>query len=188
MDIKSAKKRKDNITSIYNRALLTRNITLPISNIGTNLKETLEQFISFHYEGKCIVEGFVKSQSTKIVTFSSGEITRGNMITFVVTFECEICYPVEGMIISCIAQNITKAGIKAGSADETPSPIVVFVAKDHNFNNEYFSQIKIDEIFNIRVIGQRFELNDDYVSVLGEITRPVTLFKDHQKPKILIED
>jgi hypothetical protein len=182
------RKRKDKITSIFTRGLLTRNITLPISNIGNNLKETFEKFIAFHFEGKCMVEGFIKSGSTKIITYSSGEITRGNMINFIVTFECEICFPVEGMVISCIAKNITKAGIKADSADEQPSPIIVFVAKDHNYNNELFSQIKVDEIFSIRVIGQRFELNDSYVSVLGEVIKPKSLFKEQAKPKIIIEN
>jgi DNA-directed RNA polymerase subunit E'/Rpb7 len=187
MEIKYQKKKDARINSIYSRGLLTRNVVLTINNVGSALKETLENYISYNYEGKCVTEGFIKHQSTKILTFSSGEITRGNVITFVVTFECEICFPVEGMLISCIAKNITKAGIKAESSQDQPSPIVVFVAKDHNYNNDLFSEIKVDDTFTIRVIGQRFELNDSYVSVLGELTKPAFVPKDDKRPRIVIE-
>ena len=190
MDRKVFKKKKDKLSSMFSRSLLSRDVTIPMSNIGDNLMNTLEQFIAFHFENKCVIEGFVKAGSIKIVTFSSGEVIRGNMIKFNVVFECEICFPVEGMLISCVAQNITKAGIKAASADETPSPIVVFIARDHNYNNTAFSNVKLDEIFTVRVIGQRFELNDKYISIIGEVVPSVTGQKDppkHKaKPKIVI--
>jgi hypothetical protein len=48
------KKRKDmKISSIYNRGLLSRTIVLPMDMIGSNIKETLETYISFNFEGKC---------------------------------------------------------------------------------------------------------------------------------------
>lgn len=194
MDRKVLKKKKDKLTTMFSRSLLSRDVTIPMSNIGDNLMNTLEQFIAFHFENKCVIEGFVKAGSTKIVTFSSGEVIRGNMIKFNVVFECEICFPVEGMLISCVAQNITKAGIKAASADETPSPIVVFIARDHNYNNTAFSNVKLDEIFTVRVIGQRFELNDKYISIIGEVVpsvsgqKEITKSKPKGKPKIVIAD
>jgi len=186
MEIKSNKRRNNKIASIYSRGLLTRNISLSLSNIGGNISGTLETFIKFNYEGKCMVEGYIKPDSIKIITFSSGEVTRGNLVSFIVTFECLICFPVEGMIINCIAKNITKAGIKAQSADEDPSPIVVFIAKDHNYNNDQFSEVKIDDEISVKVIGQRFELNDKFVSIIGELSRPIIFNKE--KPRIVIED
>jgi DNA-directed RNA polymerase subunit E'/Rpb7 len=180
------KRRKEKIISIYSRGLLTRNISLPLSNIGMNISGTIETFIKFNYEGKCMVEGYIKPDSVKIITFSSGEVIRGHFVSFVVTFECLICFPVEGMIIKCIAQNITKAGIKAESYDEHPSPVVVFIAKDHNYNNDQFSEVKINDEISVRVIGQRFELNDKYVSIIGELIRPIIFNKE--KPRIVIED
>ena len=178
---KFVKRKKDKIISIYSRALLTRNVSLPISNIGANISSTIELFIRHNYEGKCVVEGYIKPNSVKLITFSSGEITRGNLVSFSVVFECQICFPVEGMLVNCIAKNITKAGIKAESSDETPSPIVVFIAKDHNYNNDLFSDVKIDDEITVRVIGQRYELNDSYVSIIGELARPILINKD--KPK-----
>jgi len=196
------KRREVRISSVYSRCLITRNIVLPITAVGKNILEVIEQNVSVNFEGKCIVEGFVKPVSTKIITYSSGIISRGINITFQVVFECDVCFPVEGMLISCVAKNITKAGIRADSADAVPSPVIVFVAKDHNYSNDLFSEIKEGDKFNVRVIGQRFELNDKYVSIIGELVKPkivkennydqkkyvVKDTKEFSKPKIVIED
>jgi DNA-directed RNA polymerase subunit E'/Rpb7 len=157
------------LSTIYSRCLITRNIVLPITSIGTNIREIINKKIHDNYEGKCLVEGFIEKNSTKIVSHSSGLIQRGTNITFVVVFECNVCFPVEGTLISCIAKNITKAGIRAESSDEMPSPIVVFIARDHHYNSEQFNEIKEGDKFTARVIGQRFELNDKYVSIIAEL-------------------
>lgn len=174
------KKKEIILSSIYSRSIITRNIALPITLIGENLKQVIEEYISFHYEGKCVVEGYIKPNSTKIITYSSGTLKRGNFVSFDVVFECELCFPVEGTIIPCIAKTNTKAGITAESADEKPSPVIVFVARDHHYSSSYFNEIKEGDRINIKVIGQRFELNDKYISIIGE------LIKQH-KPKLVIE-
>jgi len=188
-------KRKDNqLASIYSRCLLTKNIMIPITSIGKNIKQTIEDVISNTIEKKCIVEGYVKAQSTKIISYSSGILKRGINVSFEVVFECDICFPVEGMLISCKAININKAGIRAESSDETPSPITVFVARDHNFNDETFNNTKEGDIITVRIIGQRFELNDKTISIIGEIVKPKNYKenldnskKTKMKPKIIIE-
>ena len=60
-----------------------------------------------------------------------------------------------------------------------PSPVIVFIAKDHHYNIQKFNEIQVGDIINVRVIGQRFELNDKYVSVIGELVKE----KEYQKPK-----
>lgn len=175
------KKKEIILSSIYSRSIITRNIALQITVIGQNLKQVIEEYISFHYEGKCVVEGYIKPNSTKIITYSSGTIKRGNFVSFDIVFECELCFPVEGTIIHCIAKTNTKAGITAESADEKPSPVIVFVARDHHYSSSYFNEIKEGDRINIKVIGQRFELNDKYISIIGE------LIKQH-KPKLVIEE
>jgi len=93
------KRRSDKLQSIYSRSLLTRKIVLPINVIGKNLDEVIEQYIHNNFEGKCVVEGYVKPHSSKIITYSSGIIQGGNKVIFEVVFECDVCFPVEGMII-----------------------------------------------------------------------------------------
>jgi DNA-directed RNA polymerase subunit E'/Rpb7 len=174
------KKKEMILSSIYSRSIINRNVSLPITAIGKNLQQVIEEYISFHYEGKCVVEGFIKPQSTKIITYSSGTIKRGNLVSFDIVFECQVCFPVEGTIISCIAKTNTKAGITAESADEKPSPIIVFIARDHHYYSSQFNDVKEGDKINIRVIGQRFELNDKFVSIIGELVR-------EQKSKLVIE-
>ena len=191
------KKKEIKYSGIYSRSLITRSVVLPIVTIGKNIKETIEKCIAVNFEGKCIVEGFVKPNSSKIITYSSG-VVQGTNIKFEVVFECQICCPVEGMLIPCIAKNITKAGIRAESDEELPSPIVVFIMRDHSYMSKYFSSINENDKIMVRVIGQRFELNDKYVSIIGEAVDPK---KDYQsgprktgvkkisnnKPKLVIE-
>ena len=104
----------------------------------------------------------------------------------------------------CNAKNITKAGIRCESADEVPSPIVVFIARDHHFNSNYFSTIQEDDKVTVKVIGQRFELNDKYISIIAELVMPMnsTNFSNNNnnnsvsrsnknvvnKPKLIIEE
>ena len=187
------KRRETRIQSVYSRCLITRKIVLPITSIGKNLQEVIEENIKANFEGKCVVEGYIKYNSCKIITYSSGIIEKGNIISFEVVFECDVCFPVEGMIISCVAKNITKAGIRAESANDVPSPIIVFIAKDHHFNVHHFTEIQEGDKINVRVIGQRFELNDKYISIIGELIKEKQDFTQQKpkipaKPKIIIED
>ena len=186
------KKKDARLQSIYSRCLITRNVVLPITTIGKNITETIEENIKNSFEGKCVVEGYIKPNSSKIITYSSGIIVKGSFISFEVVFECDICFPVEGMLITCVAKNITKAGIRAESAIDIPSPIVVFVTKDHHYNSSYFSEVKEGDKINVRVIGQRFELNDKYISIIAELIKEKEPFiikpKQSAKPKIVIED
>jgi DNA-directed RNA polymerase subunit E'/Rpb7 len=170
--------------NIYMKSVLTRRIAVPIKQLGQNLNAILDQYISSNYEGRCIAEGFVKPASCKIITHSSGLI-KGVNIVFEVVFECMICCPVEGMLINCVAKNITKAGIRAESSDETPSPVVIFITRDHHYVLEYFSKIEEGDKMTVRVIGQRFELNDKYVSIIAELIEPKKVF---EKPRLVIED
>jgi len=182
------KKKQQIENNIYTRSLITRSISIPIFSVGKNIQETIEKFVSLNYEGKCVVEGFIKPNSCKIVTHSSGLI-RGTNIVFEVVFECQICCPVEGMLVQCIAKNITKAGIRAESSDETPSPIIVFITRDHHYMMQYFSTIEEGSKFTARIIGQRFELNDKYVSIIAELVEPKKDYsKEPSKPKLVIED
>jgi DNA-directed RNA polymerase subunit E'/Rpb7 len=188
------KRKETKITSIYSRCLITRNIVLPITAIGKNIKEVIEENIKSNFEGKCLVEGFIKPNSVKIITYSSGIIYRGSAVSFEVIFECEVCFPVEGMLVSCVAKNITKAGIRAESSTDVPTPVVVFIAKDHHYNIAHFNDVKEGDKINVRVIGQRFELNDKYVSIIGELVKP-SVEKEFgfptegkKMPRIVIED
>lgn len=160
---------------LYSRAVLSQKVQLPFILVGTNIEKTIQHTISSKIEGKCIVEGYVKPGSIKIINISSGTL-QGRFIEFEVVFECNICCPVEGMQIKCYAKNITQAGIRAfTSLDEKNSPVIIYVSRDHHSSNEYFNSVREKDAIRIRVIGQRFELNDKQVSIIGELLPKATM-------------
>ena len=178
--------------SLFEHAILDRQVAIHITSVGKNLTQTLERCIKMQYEGKCSVEGFIKVDSAKIISYSAGNAV-ADLICFAVVFECQICHPVEGMYIQCTATNITKAGIRAESVFN-PSPIVVFVTRDHNYDNAYFSTIKEGDSIKLSVIGQRFELNDTHISVVAQLVEPTNIVRSavdrgegKKKPKIVIK-
>jgi hypothetical protein len=181
------KYRQQETKGVYTPCQITKNIILPITAIGKNLLQTLENTITKMVGGKCIVEGYVKPESIRVITFSSG-IVKGENIIFDVVFNCEVCYPVSGMKLNCIAKNITKAGIRAESSDEQPSPYILFVARDHYYASEYFNSIEENEKFVARIIAQRFELNDKYISIIAELVPPLKETKQNMKPTLVFED
>ena len=187
---KKSRRKQSTMGGIYSKMLITRTVPVSITNVGGNLKNTLQQVIASMIEGRCVVDGYVKPNTTNVISYSSGTI-KGDMVNFEVTFECEVSLPVEGMQISCVARNITKAGIRA-EADEEPNPIVVFIARDHHNTMPYFSEVVEGDRIDIRVIGQRFELNDKYISVIAELLEPRDGRQNRQtksnKPKITIKD
>jgi len=173
---------------IYSQSVISRRIALSIANVGRALKQNLESLVASEIEGRCIVEGFVKPGSTRLLAYNSGLIRNGGVV-FEVVFECMSCCPVEGMLIDCVAKNITKAGIRAEMDGDGVSPVVVFVARDHSHLNDYFNAIAEGDNIKVRVIGQRFELNDKYVSVIGEVVEQREFMharSSKSKPRLII--
>lgn len=171
---------------IYVPIVITKVVPVNIINVGRNIQSTLETIIAKDIEGKCCNDGYVKDNSVKLQTFSSG-IIHADSIHYQVIFECEVCNPVEGMEIDCVAKNITKAGIRA-EIDEQVSPVVVFIARDHHDIDEYFINVKENDNIRVRVIGQRYELNDKYISIIADLLPPAQKLstKPKNKPKLNI--
>ena len=185
IDKSSVVKKKD-IKDIFYKAIITQKLSLSIVNIGDNLKNTIELVIAKNIEGKCITEGYIKPNTIKIISYSSGLVDGSNII-FDVVLECFICYPTEGMIINCIIKNITKAGIRA-QTNEEPSPVIIFLAKEHHKNIKSFIDLKPEDNIQIKVIGQRYELNDKYISIIGELIEKKNKKKQFSKKKIVIKN
>jgi len=158
------------IFGVYIPSILTTKVVLHITEIGKNIKQNLENKIIQKISNKCIPEGYVKPQSIKIQSYSAGLVPMSANITYTVVYECMVCYPVEGMIIKANVKNITKAGFRCEVIDEAGNmPIIAFIIREHSVINEYFNSVKEEDIINIKVIGVTFELNDPYISIIGEL-------------------
>lgn len=191
MDTQVAKKdtrKKAGDIGVYMNSLLSRKIHVPFKKVGKNIKELLQNKIKRDIEGKCTIEGFIKPDSTRVLTYSSGVLFE-DVIEFDVAFECLVCCPVEGMKIKCVIKNKTQAGIRA-VINEDVSPVVIYITRDHHYNNKYFSTVEEGDEITAKVIGQRYELNDEQVSIIGEIVEPKSdKYKKKggdKKPKLIL--
>ena len=57
------------------------------------------------------------------------------------------------------------------------------ITRDHHYNVDSFTNIKEGDIFEASVIGQRFELNDKFVSIIAKLKEP----KINIKPPVIVD-
>ena len=168
-------------SSIYFKNILHKEIKLPFEQIGTNINNIIIDKLSSIYEGKCLKEGYIKRNSIVVINYSSG-ILDTNFVIFNVSFECLICKPIEGMKIKCKVDNVTKAGVRASYHQQNvESPIMVFIARDHYYNNSSFTKVKENDTIIIKVIGIRYELNDNYIYIIAELMKLQKTKKNNTK-------
>ena len=151
---------------IYMKNIISRKVILPFNLLGNNIEYNIKLSLSEDLEGKCSSEGYIKKNTINIISYSAGIVESSNVI-FDVVFDCLICKPVEGMVFKCISKNITKAGIRAVYTNEE-SPVTIYIARDHHLKNNDFNKIKENDILSIRVIGIRYQLNDENIHILAE--------------------
>jgi DNA-directed RNA polymerase subunit E'/Rpb7 len=160
---------------VFKDAVLVRNIHLPVVCVSRKLKDHLRDVIKNKYEGRCVEEGYVRVDSVKNVVYSSGLI-HSLTVEYHVTFECKVCYPVEGMELACYAKDVTKAGVRAeiypDDSPEDSKPMVLHILRDHHYNKTDINDISKGDRIRVRCIGTRFELNDTFVSVIAEYLGP----------------
>ena len=154
-------------SKIYSKVMLSEKLEINFKNINSEIYNTLQKKIKKRVEGICIDEGFVKQDSVNLISYSSGELFANNVV-FDIIYECFVANTVESMTFDCIVKSITKVGIRA-EINESVSPFVIFIARDHHFENELFSKINENDIINVRVLGQRYELNNKFISVIAEL-------------------
>jgi len=173
--IKKSKKKgekrdgESKIFGVYLKSILDRKICLSITEIGKNVKSNLETKLDATMGGKCVNEGYIRPKSLRILNYSSG-LVNNNVVEFHVVFEAMVCLPTENMLIECVCKTMTKAGIHAHVIDDEKNmPITMFIARDHHHLDDRFSQIKEGDKLTSKVIGVRYELDDEYISVLGKL-------------------
>jgi DNA-directed RNA polymerase subunit E'/Rpb7 len=155
----------------YSKAMLNTRVLLAITEVGGAEKtlENLARKVAQQCEGACIVNGYVKPGSSRIVSQSCGTV-RNEQIEYTIVYECMVCNPAEGAELEAVVQTITKAGIHAHVLDaDGNTPITVFVAREHHHGDEHFAEVSERARITVRSIGSRFELNDPYVSVIASL-------------------
>ena len=153
---------------IYTQSILWKSIVLSMTQVGGNLKDTLKHKIASMVEGKCIVEGYVKKNSVEILSHSCG-VVRGNNIVFDVSYSCDIFLPCADMVLGqCIVTEVLEsAGVEVKS-NQSPNVFIAYVYQDHNFDDRNY-KVKVGDVVTINIVDYRFEIYDEYITLMGEI-------------------
>lgn len=162
------KRKMNRQKNIFNPIIDNIKIVLPINKIDKNLNVKMKTYLKEKLELKCNKHGLIKKDSVIILNISAGGVS-GCIADFMVTYQALACNPVEGMIVEATILNITKAGIRAELVNYSESPMIIFISRDHHHDNEYFKSLKEKSMINVKIIGVRYELNDKFVSVIGEL-------------------
>ena len=164
--VEKVEKVEIDVDKLYTPAIIQEKIKIPFNKVSNNMTRFFENYSEKKIERKCRNEGYVRMGSSHVLTYSTGLLTSDSII-YNVAYSVDVCFPYENMEIDCKIKNITKIGIRA-IISESNNPIVMFISREHNPDKD-FDQYKEGQIINVKVLGHRFELNDEYISVIGEL-------------------
>ena len=145
-------------------------IVLKSYELGSNIDKLLLKNIKHTFEKKCNKDGYIV-QINNIKKRSSGKIIpndfSGNMY-FLVLFSAVISNPQKGDIINnCKIVMINKIGIFA----EKDHLTIIITSRQENFEKgiNYMEKYKVNQLINIQVLGKKFNLGDNKITILGKI-------------------
>ena len=167
-DEKEEKEEKEELNTdvLYTEAIIQEKIKIQFNKLSNNMTRYFETYAEKKIECKCRNEGYVRMGSSSVLSYSTG-LLLSDSIVYNVVYSVDVCYPYENMEIKCKIKNITKIGIRAVISEHN-NPIVLFISREHNPDKD-FDQYKENQIIKVKVLGHRFELNDEYISVIGEL-------------------
>jgi DNA-directed RNA polymerase subunit E'/Rpb7 len=148
--------------NLYTSSMITEDIRVAFEDCGNNMETYFLEYAKDRIEGRCRNEGFIRNGSAKIVSYTSG-IIHSNQVQFRVLYLFDVCFPYEGMVVECTVKSVSKIGIRATMSE--PTPMVVYVLREHNAFLDY----KINSKIYVKIMGHRFEHNDPFISVFGEL-------------------
>lgn len=155
------------MTNIYNQNLLHHRLQLNSLDLGKNIDQILLTRLRQDVEGKCIKEGYVRRDSVEVVERSLGKLDRSHFnggINYDVVYKADICNPVPGMDIKCVVVSKNKAGAFC-NVEDNDNPLQIFLATQKHYENKKFFLLKEGMKIKVRVLGRKFEYNDNHIIV-----------------------
>jgi DNA-directed RNA polymerase subunit E'/Rpb7 len=139
--------------------------------LHANLDEAITSQIQKKVEGICNRDGYVKKKSVTLLKRSIGSASSNDTngyVTFDVLYSIDICNPTTNEIYPCIIKKSNKMGFLAEPL-EKPNPLVIVIAKQHVENKDLLNSIQEGDYVSVKIIGARFDLGDDKISVVGTV-------------------
>lgn len=165
--------------TIFVKSLLTDKVKIQPKLLNKNVDALILATLKSKFEGKCTHHGYIRPNSISIVKCSMGHVIAVSLngdVSYNVQFTAAVCNPSIDAIIAAKVLNTNKFGILAEYGitlqnGETVPVLEIIVAKnalDANSSVD-FESIKIGDTINVMVLGKKYELNDQKISVIGKI-------------------
>ena len=166
---------------IYFKSILEKNVVIQPKMFIMGFDRAITAQLRDDVEGLCIMPGYIKPGSVKVVSRSKGYSIPGNFngnIQYKVKYEAEICNPPKDMVVSCKVLDINKMGILAKAY-----PLEIIIIKELHQNKTDFSKIKVGDIIDIKVIEKKFVFKDKKIDVIGVLASDsaVELSEENEK-------
>jgi DNA-directed RNA polymerase subunit E'/Rpb7 len=143
--------------------------------LHSNIDEAITAQIQLKVEGICNRDGYVKKKSVSLLKRSIGMASSNDTngyVTFDVMYTVDICHPMTNEIYPCIIRKTNKMGFLVEPL-EKPNPLVIVVAKQHVENKSLLNLLQEGDYVSIKIIGSRFDLGDDKISVVATIIEKI---------------
>jgi DNA-directed RNA polymerase subunit E'/Rpb7 len=151
---------------IYTQTTMNVTVSVPFENVGRDMEKYFEEYARDNIEGHCHQDGYIRPMTCKIITYTAGMI-RKNIVHYHVLYLFEVFYPYEGMELECLVKYVNRIGVQANFGERV-NPVEIYVTREHNQQVD-FDALSANKKIRIKVIGHRYELNDKFISILGEM-------------------
>jgi DNA-directed RNA polymerase subunit E'/Rpb7 len=153
---------------IYSTILINKPIILESKNIKKNINNKLLSIFKSKYEGKCLNEGYLKEDSSKLLTRSVGNVVKNSFsgaFRFECTFEAEVCNPLPKQIIKCKINKNNELGLMC-----IYEPLQIIIPKALHNNKALFNDLSVGDEIEVVVIAKKFNLFDKTIYVTGKLS------------------
>ena len=159
------KKIPDVSKDVYFKSVLTSNVVIKPQMFLMGFDNAILKQLKKNIEGYCMMEGYIRPGSVKLLSRSKGYSTAGNFngdIEYSVEYEADVCNPIKDQNIKCVVLDINKMGILAKA-----TPLEIIIIKELHKNKNQFSKIKVGDTIDIKVIEKKFVFRDRKIDVIG---------------------
>ena len=162
---------------MFTSAIVKHTIKLQAREIGSNVRDVVEDRARALLEGVCGENGYIRPNSLALIGMSKGllgDIDMGKSYTFEAVFKAQVCNPVRGMRFNALVRSINRFGVLCEGGyydpDNTLVPVieVVVVRNPTTVPNETdVSELEVGDEVGIEILGRNFDLRDSRISAFG---------------------
>lgn len=163
--------------NIFYRTLLNDRLKIEPKYLSKDYRLYIQSKLKGMLEGTCSKHGYIKKGSIEIYKVAPGFIELiglNGSVVFEVYYYADVCNPLIGNVLKATVTNVNKFGILA----ESSNILEIIIAKNSvNITHDYgidLEKVQIGHQVMVEVIGKKFELNDNKISVVGKIVSGIT--------------